>query len=482
MSTLPTDYSRQHAEPGVPSLRSLFERQRLAFRNSVPNYAKRLSSLKLLQDAVLDQQAEIASVINEDFGGRARQETLALELAPLVDAIRHARRHLANWMKVRKVPAGINFFPARARIIHQPLGVVGIIGAWNYPVFLTLSPLVDAISAGNHAMIKPSELAPRTAGLLQKIITAIFSEDYIALVTGDAQTAAEFASLPFDHLLFTGSTRVGKLIMRAASENLTPLTLELGGKSPAIIHPEFPLRTAVERILTGKLYNAGQTCLAPDYVFVHETQRDSFVQLAREIASKLYPTWADNSDYTRIIDRSHYDRLNNYLLDAASHGATVIPLGASAERCNAENRILPPALLFGVDDTMLVMQQEIFGPILPVKTYQHVSEAIDYIAERPRPLALYYFDHHAERIDEILQSTISGGVTINDVIYHVVQNNLPFGGVGPSGMGCYHGQAGFETFSQKKSVFIQSRFSALSFLRPPYGALSERVIRFLLRK
>ena len=481
MSALPTD-PLLSAEPGVPGLRGLFERQRIAFRRSPPDYAKRLASLKSLENAVLVQQAEIASAVNEDFGGRARQETLALELAPLVDAIRHAKRHLASWMKPRKVRAGINFFPARARIIHQPLGVIGIIAAWNYPVFLTWSPLVDAIAAGNHVMIKPSELAPRTASLLQKIIAATFPEDYIAVVTGDAQRAAEFASLPYDHLLFTGSTRVGKLIMRAASENLTPVTLELGGKSPAVIHPEFPLRLAVERLLTGKLYNAGQTCLAPDYVFVHESQRDSFVQLAKEVALKLYPTWANNSDYTRIINRSHYDRLNDYLLDAASHGATVIPLGASADGCNAENRIFPPALLLGVGDTMRVMQEEIFGPILPVKTYKHASEALNYIAERPRPLALYYFDNHAGRVEEVLQSSISGGVTINDVIYHVAQNNLPFGGVGPSGMGCYHGQAGFQTFSQEKSVFIQSRFSTLSFLRPPYGALSERVIRFLLRK
>ena len=252
MSALPTD-PLQSAKPGVPELRGLFERQRIAFRRSPPDYAKRLASLKSLENAVLVQQAEIASAVNEDFGGRARQETLALELAPLVDAIRHAKRHLASWMKPRKVRAGINFFPARAQIIHQPLGVIGIIGAWNYPVFLTWSPLVDAIAAGNHVMIKPSELAPRTASLLQKIIAATFPEDYIAVVTGDAQMAAEFASLPYDHLLFTGSTRVGKLIMRAASENLTPVTLELGGKSPAVIHPEFPLRLAIERLLTGKL-------------------------------------------------------------------------------------------------------------------------------------------------------------------------------------------------------------------------------------
>jgi coniferyl-aldehyde dehydrogenase len=362
MSTFPTEHLQPGTELGVSALRELFERQRSASRSAILNYSGRLSSLKLLQDAVRDRQADIVRAVNDDFGGRARQETLALELAPLVDAIRHAKRHLASWMKPRKVRAGFNFFPASARIVHQPLGVVGIIGAWNYPVFLTLSPLVDAISAGNHAMIKPSELAPRTADLLQQVIAAIFPEEYIAVVTGDAQRAAAFASLPFDHLLFTGSTRVGKLIMRAASENLAPVTLELGGKSPAIIHPEFPLRTAVERILTGELYNAGQTCLAPDYIFVHEAQRDSFVGLAKDVALQLYPTWANNPHYTRIINRSHYDRLNDYLLDAAAQGAKAIPLGGSADGCNAENRIFPPVILLDVADRMRVKFSVPFCP------------------------------------------------------------------------------------------------------------------------
>src|SRR5882757_5165741 len=446
----------------------LFETQHAAFRGGAPDFQKRMAALQLLESAVIARQAEFVRAATEDFGNRARQETLALELAPLVDAIRHARRHLARWMKPKRVRVGITFFPASAKIIYQPLGVVGIIGAWNYPTYLCLAPLVDAIAAGNHVLVKPSELAPATAELLRQMISAIFPEEYIAVITGDAQLAADFAALPFDHLLFTGSTRVGKLIMRAASENLTPVTLELGGKCPAIVHPEFPLRTAVERILTGKLYNAGQTCLAPDYVFIHETQRDSFVELAKDVALELYPTWANNPDYTRIINRSHYDRLNDYLLDAAVNGAKAIPLGASVDSCNAENRIFPPLILLDVDDRMRVMQEEIFGPLLPVKTYRDLDDALGYIAQHPRPLALYYFDYHAGRIDEILHATISGGVTINDVIYHVAQNNLPFGGVGSSGMGCYHGQAGFETFSQKKSVFVQSRFTSLSFLRPPY--------------
>jgi coniferyl-aldehyde dehydrogenase len=463
-------------------LRALLEQQRAAFSLSPPDYRKRLASLKSLEQVLLENQSEIVRAIDEDFGGRARQETLALELAPLVDSIRHTTRHLARWMKPQKVRAGINFFAAKARILHQPLGVIGIIGAWNYPVLLTLSPLVDAIAAGNHGMLKPSELAPRTAELLKTIIAAIFPREYIAVVTGDASVAAAFSSLPFDHLLFTGSTRVGKLIMRAASENLTPVTLELGGKSPAIVHPEFPLRTAVERILTGKLYNAGQTCLAPDYLFVHESQRDKFIEFSRRVAQELYPTWFQNSDYTRIISRSHYDRLTGYVEDAIARGARAVPLGTKTEDCNSENRVFPPVALLDVNDSTRVMQEEIFGPILPILTYRKIDEAIKYVNDHPRPLALYYFDYDANRTAQVLQSTISGGVTVNDVIFHIAQNNLPFGGIGPSGMGHYHGHAGFETFSSKKGVLIQSRFSTLSFLRPPYNRTTDRVIRFLLRK
>ena len=314
------------------------------------------------------------------------------------------------------------------------------------------------------------------------MIAAIFPEEYILVVTGDASTAAAFASLPFDHLLFTGSTRVGKLIMRAASENLTPVTLELGGKSPVIVHPDFPLRTAVERILTGKLYNAGQTCLAPDYVFVHESQREGFAQLSRDVAQRLYPTWTKNSDYTRIINRSHYDRLTGCIEDAVARGARVISLGNNTEGCNSENRVLAPVALLDVDDSMRVMQEEIFGPILPVMTYRKLEDALKYVNDHPRPLAFYYFDYDRDRAAEILRSTVSGGVTVNDVIFHIAQNNLPFGGVGPSGMGHYHGEAGFHAFSKQKGVLIQSRFSMLSFLRPPYGRFTDRVIRFLLRK
>ena len=481
MSTLyPTRIAE--APPAETSLRALFEKQRAAFRRGAPDHSQRVAALGSLEAAVRDYRNEIVRATNEDFGGRARQETLLLELAPLVDAIRHTRKHLGGWMKPRRVRAGINFFPARARIIYQPLGVVGILGAWNYQTFLSLSPLVDVIAAGNHAMVKPSELAPKTAEVLQKMIAAIFPPEYIAVVNGDAQLAVEFTSLPFDHLLFTGSSRVGKLVMKAASENLTPVTLELGGKCPVIVHSEFPLRPAVERILTGKLYNAGQTCLAPDYVFVHESERDEFVRLASEVAEQLYPKWSGNPDYTHIISAQQFERLNGYIRDAVAHGAKTVPLGSRETPTSTTDRLFTPVVLLDTKDSMLVMREEIFGPILPVLMYRELAEALEYVNTHERPLALYYFDHNARRIDHVLRATISGGVTINDVIYHIAQNNLPFGGVGASGMGHYHGRAGFQTFSKKKGVFLQSRFSTLKFLRPPYGTLTDRVIRWLLRK
>lgn len=463
-------------------LRALFEKQRAAFRRGAPAYTRRIAALKSLEAAVIDRKDELVRAMDEDFGGRARQETLALELAPLVDGIRHTRRHLASWMKPRRVSPGINFFPARARILYQPLGVVGILGAWNYQTFLSLSPLVDAMAAGNHALVKPSELAPRTAEALKKLISAIFPDEYVAVVTGDAQLAAEFTALPFDHLLFTGSTRVGKLVMKAASENLTPVTLELGGKCPALIYRDYPLRTAVERIMTGKLYNAGQTCLAPDYVLVHETQRDDFVKLAGEVARTLYPKFGGNPDYTSIVSAHHFDRLKNYVRDAVAHGAKAVSLAADNPPATAADRVFAPVVLLDANDTMLAMQEEIFGPILPVLVYRRLDDAIGYVNAHARPLALYYFDNDARRVERVLADTISGGATVNDVIYHIAQNNLPFGGVGPSGMGYYHGRAGFETFSKKKGIFLQSRFSSLKFLRPPYGPMADRVIRFLLRK
>ena len=426
------------------------------------------------------RREEIVRAISEDFGGRARQETLLLEVFPLVDTIRHAIRHLPQWMRPRPASAGWQFLPGRARVVYQPLGVVGIIGAWNYPLLLSLSPLVSALAAGNHAMLKPSELAPRTADLMARLISELFPADYVTVVTGGQETGALFAALPFDHLLFTGSTRVGKLIMRAASENLTPVTLELGGKSPALVHPEFPASTAAARIMAGKLYNAGQTCIAPDYVLVAADARDEFVRLASEAATKMYPRLVDNPDFTRIVNRDHYQRLHGLVQDAALKGAEALQINPARESANEQNRVFPPTLLWNVNDQMTVMREEIFGPVLPVVTYRSFDEAIDYVNSMPRPLALYYFDNNSHRVESLLARTTSGGVTVNDTILHIAQNALPFGGVGPSGMGSYHGFDGFLTFSKKKGVFLQSRFTTLGLLRPPYGTLARRVTDFLI--
>lgn len=465
----------------MPDLRPLLEAQRAAFRRHPPDYADRMRALSRLLEALLSHQEEFAEVISEDFGGRACEETLMLEVFPLADEIRHTRRHLKSWMKPRRVAPGWQFLPGKARILYQPRGVVGIISAWNYPLLLTLSPLVYAIAAGNHAMVKPSEFAPRTAERVRDLIAELFPAEYVTVITGGVEVAAAFAGLPFDHLLFTGSTRVGRLVMQAAGRNLTPVTLELGGKSPALVHPEYPLERAAVRILTGKLYNAGQTCVAPDYLLLHNDQGDTFLGLAEGIVHRLYPRLVENPQYTRIINREHYRRLQEIVEDARHKGARVVEINPAAQVCNEENRVFPPTLVAEVTDDMRVMQEEIFGPVLPVSTYEHLEEAIETINRRPPPLALYYFDNDPNRVDDVLHRTLSGGVTVNDVIFHFAQNNLPYGGVGPSGMGEYHGFYGFETFSKRRGVFVQRRLATTALLRPPYRKISRALIRVLIR-
>jgi len=454
--------------------------QRTAFAHQPPDAARRIRALRALLKAVRARREEFVKAISDDFGGRARQETLLLEVFPLVDNIHHAIRHLPQWMRPRPAAAGWQFLPGRARVVYQPLGVVGVIGAWNYPLLLSLSPLVSALAAGNHAMLKPSELAPRTADLLARLVSELFPADYVTVVTGGSEVGAVFAALPFDHLLFTGSTRVGKLIMRSASEHLTPVTLELGGKSPALVHPDFPAQTAAARIMAGKLYNAGQTCIAPDYALVEAGAREEFVRLASDAVTTMYPRLVDNPDFTRIVNRGHYRRLRGLVEDAALKGAEMLEVNPARETANEQNRVFPPTFLWNVKDEMTVMREEIFGPALPVVTYRSLDEAIEYVNARPRPLALYYFDRNSKRVEAVLARTTSGGVTVNDTLFHIAQNDLPFGGVGPSGMGSYHGFDGFLTFSKKKGVFLQSRFTTLGLLRPPYGELARRVSDFLI--
>jgi coniferyl-aldehyde dehydrogenase len=418
--------------------------------------------------------------VSEDFGGRAFEETLALELLPLYDQIRHARKHLQSWMRRHPVRSSWFLWPSHAFYQYQPLGVVGILGAWNYQLLLTLGPLIDALAAGNHVMVKPSEITPRSAAVIAEILAAVFPAEYVTCINGGPEVASSFSALPFDHLFFTGSTRVGQLVMRAAAANLTPVTLELGGKSPAIIHESYSLTRAVERIMTGKLYNAGQTCVAPDYVLLPSGMETAFEAAARRSITTLYPRLHDNPDYTRIVNHDHYDRLEKVIADAAAKGARVVQVTAAEPRATPEDRVVPPTLIFSPTDAMQVMQEEIFGPVLPVITYRALDDAIEFVNARPRPLALYYFDDDSNRQHAVLARTMSGGVTINDCVLHLGQHNLPFGGVGPSGMGQYHGFDGFVTFSKKRAVMIQRRWAATSLFRPPWSR-RRRLVDAVLR-
>ena len=461
-------------------LRECLEAQRTAFRKNPPGRRERVDALRRLEQALLKHKDDLVAAISEDFGGRAPEETLTLELFPVLNEIRHALGRLKDWMAPRRAPVQWEFWPGRARVIYQPLGVVGIIAPWNYPLFLSLSPMVGALAAGNHVMLKPSELAPATARLMQSILAELFPPVYVAVMPGEADVAAAFAALPFDHLLFTGSERVGKLVMKAAGENLTPVTLELGGKSPAIVHGSYPVRDAALKIMIGKLLNAGQTCVAPDYVLLPREKQDEYLRELLSAAAKLYPKLAANRDYTRIVSVRHYQRLSALVEDARSKGAKVLEINPAQETCDLENRVFPPTLLWNVSSEIQIMQEEIFGPLLPVIPYGALDEAIEYVNARPRPLALYYFDPSGRRIRQVLERTTAGGGTVNDCIYHVGQVNLPFGGVGASGMGQYHGFDGFETFSKKKGVFVQSRLSPLRLLNPPYGRPAHWILRFLI--
>ncbi len=391
---------------------------------------------------------------------------------PSLHGIDYASKRLKRWMKPSRRSVNLVFQPARSKVVYQPLGVVGIIVPWNYPLFLAISPLTGALAAGNRVMIKMSEATPRTSQLLKDLIARVFPEDLVTVVLGEAEVGAAFSRLPFDHLLFTGATSIGRHVMRAAADNLTPVTLELGGKSPAIVSRDVPLKDAAQRIAFGKSLNAGQTCIAPDYVLVPRERVDDFVKAFREAMLSFYPTLEDNPDYTAIINERHFERLQGYLEDAVSKGAREVRLYEAGQ-----GRRMPLAILLDVSDEMTVMQEEIFGPLVPVVPYERLEEAFDYVNDRPRPLALYYFGYDRHEQERVLHETHAGGVCINDTLLHAAQEDLPFGGVGPSGMGRYHGQEGFLTFSNAKGVFVKQRFNAAAMIYPPYGKTLQKLIR-----
>ena len=461
----------------------MLARQRAAFlRDGPPPLAQRRSDLMKLKNALREHLEGFVAAINTDFGHRSRQETSLFDLVSVVEGINFLHRNLRRWMQPERRRVGLSFLPASNRVLYQPLGVVGIISPWNYPVALALMPLATALAAGNRAMIKPSEQTPQTSALIKSVLGKVFAEDQVAIVTGDTSVGIEFSRLPFDHLLFTGSTPVGRSIMRAASDNLVPVTLELGGNSPVIVERGSSLGTAARRIAYGKLANGGQTCIAPDYVLVAEQEVDAFVATYEREVAKLYPNIAANPDYTSIVNDRHYARLTGMLNDARAKGARVIEFGGLAQPGGVtQTRTMMPTIILNVTDEMNLMKDEIFGPILPIVPYRDLEDAVVYVNSRPRPLALYFFGPDGPGRQMVLERTTSGGVSINETILHYAQDDIPFGGVGPSGMGAYHGHEGFKTLSHAKGVFEQAKFNLTDVVRPPFGRAIARVVGFMMR-
>jgi coniferyl-aldehyde dehydrogenase len=461
-------------------LTSLLAKQRAAFlREGAPSLARRRADLLRLKNALLARRKDYEAAINADFTRRPAYETAIMEIMPTAAGIDYLRANLRRWMRPRRRHVALHFLPASAVLVRQPLGVVGILAPWNYPAGLALMPLATAIAAGNRAMLKPSELTPRTSDLMAKMLGELFPEEQVAVVTGAADVGALFSALPFDHLVFTGSTSVGRAVMRAASENLVPVTLELGGKSPTIIDQSFSLARAAKSIAYGKLANAGQTCVAPDYALVPTTQMEAFIAAYTAAVHESYPAGAVDEQYAAIISDRHLLRLKDLIEDARNKGAKVVEIGARSTVARANT--LAPTVIVGATPDMKVMQQEIFGPILPVIPYQTLEEAIEYVNARPRPLALYIFSDHRRVIKAVMARTTSGNVTVNDTLLHYVQDDLPFGGVGPSGMGAYHGEEGFRALSHEKGVFRQSRLNFAGLTRAPFGRMTDLVLAYLMR-
>ena len=465
----------QQNQQQINQLDATFALQRAAFAaNPMPSAEQRIQWLKSLSELLTEQQDALIAAISRDFSNRSADETLLAELMPSLHGIHYASRRIRKWMKPSRRSVGLQFMPAAAKVVYQPLGVVGIIVPWNYPLFLAIGPLTGALAAGNRVMIKMSESTPATSQLVKDLLARVFPADLVSVALGEAEVGMAFSKLPFDHLLFTGATSIGKHVMRAAAEHLTPVTLELGGKSPAIVSADVPLEHAAERIAFGKTLNAGQTCVAPDYVLVPRDRVDGFVSAYRDVVQRFYPQLKDNPDYTAIINERQLARLNGYLQDAQAKGARIVPIYPEAQ-----GRRLPQSLVLDVNDDMKLMQDEIFGPLLPVVPYERLDDAFAYVNARPRPLALYYFGYDKREQQRVLHETHSGGVCLNDTLLHVAQDDMPFGGIGPSGMGHYHGHEGFLTFSKAKGVLIKQRFNAARLIYPPYGTAIQKLIQKL---
>ena len=481
VSTDPETQSHKDHEPA--DLGDILTRMKEAQRKSgAPSYEKRVERLDKLLKGLLVHKEDFVKAVSADFGNRSKHETLLAEVFTSIQAVKHARAHLHEWMEVEPRPVSWLTASAHAEVVPQPLGVVGIISPWNYPVNLALGPLAGALAAGNRVMIKPSELTPKTGEMLAKLVKECFADDEVVVVTGGPDVGAAFSALPFDHLLFTGSTRVGKIVMRAAAENLTPVTLELGGKSPTIIAEDFPIDVAALRVMYGKCFNAGQTCIAPDYVLAPRKLVDRFVEESKAAVARMFPTLRSNPDYTSIVNAQHYKRLEGYLEEVKKSDAKVIEINPAKEEMPADNHKIAPTIVLDAPKDAAVLNEEIFGPILPVIPYDKHEDAIEYVNARPRPLALYFFGYDEDAISTVVNNTTAGGMSVNETLMHFAQDDLPFGGVGPSGIGHYHAKEGFDTFSKKKPIFYQSRVNGGALIRPPYGKTLDLALRFLVGK
>jgi len=461
----------------IQHMKQVFTEQKAAFRkNPMPSLQERTANLKKLRKMLMNNQESIIATISKDFSNRSADETKLAEMMTTVHAIDYTLKNLKKWMEKDNKKISPLFQPATGFVQYQPLGIIGIISPWNYTVALSMGPLVAALAAGNRAMIKMSEFTPATSTLLERLIQDTFPQDLVSVINGDASVATEFSSIPWNHLLFTGSTSVGRHVMRAAAENLTPVTLELGGKSPTIISAKTDMDEAVQPIVFGKAFNAGQTCVAPDYILCPSHRVEHFVDCFQHFFAQMYPTLKRNKDFTSIVDERQYARLQSYLDDAREKGATIIECNPADEDMQNGTRKMAIHLVLNATDDMLVMQEELFGPILPIIATESLDEALNYINDRPSPLALYYFGADKKEQDYVLNQVRAGGVCINDTISHFAQEDLHFGGIGESGMGSYHGQQGFLTFSHAKSVFCKNHFNSTKFAYPPFGTLIHKAL------
>lgn len=465
----------------ISPLQQLLTQQKAAYLSQpASSYASRVSKLENIKRQLLALQQQIIDALAKDYGHRSNNDTVISDIMPCINNINYTIKHLKAWMKPSKRHAGLLLSPSKVSVHYQPLGVIGIIVPWNFPVMLSIGPLITAIAAGNHAMLKMSEFTPNTNKVLAELLGNVFDKSEVALIEGEADIAAQFSALAFDHILFTGSTVVGKHVMRAAADNLTPVTLELGGKSPAIIAPDMAIDKAVERLIYGKCLNAGQICVAPDYVLCPEDKVAAFIDAYKVRFNKMYPDFNNNQDYGNVINDRQFNRLLAVLEDAKSKGANVV--SAATTDMQANHRKLATQLVTNVNQDMQIMQDEIFGPLLPIISYRTMDEAINYVNRHDRPLALYIMSFDEQTQNSILQQTHSGGVCINDTIFHVAADDAPFGGIGPSGMGHYHGKEGFLTFSHAKTVLSSGKINTGIFVHPPYGSVIQKLLmKFFLR-